>query len=248
MVQSSTRRSISFLCALFALSSSILLSVVNQLPEFPEDHKQVVHKLPRSMDDAKELARVLSLYRENHYYSLLTCVSFVYIFLQTFAIPGSIFLSVVLGFLFNFYIALFVICMCSAIGATLCYLASSLIGPPLLEKYCKERITQWKSQVNKHRQHMLNYIIFLRITPFLPNWFINISSPVLDVNLKPFFIGTFLGVAPPSFVAVSAGQNIYKLTTAGDALSYSSILMLALFAILSILPVLFQNRLKSHFS
>ncbi|XP_063717336.1 transmembrane protein 41B-like [Symsagittifera roscoffensis] len=247
-MQSSTRKSITFLCALFALSTSILLSVFNQLPEFPEDHKQVVQKLPRSMDDAKELARVLSLYRENHYYSVLTCLAFVYIFLQTFAIPGSIFLSVVLGFLFNFYVALFVICMCSATGATLCYLASGLVGPPLLEKYCKARIDQWKASVNHHRQHMLNYIIFLRITPFLPNWFINISSPVLDVSLWPFFIGTFLGVAPPSFVAVSAGQNIYNLTTAGDALSYTSILMLAIFAILSMLPVIFQNKLKAHFS
>ena len=40
---------------------------------------------------------------------------------------------------------------------------------------------------------MLNYIIFLRITPILPNWLINISSPILGVNIVHFFVGTFLG-------------------------------------------------------
>lgn len=48
-------------------------------------------------------------------------------------------------------------------------------------------------QVDKHREHLINYIIFLRITPFLPNWFINITSPVINVPLGVFFFGTFLG-------------------------------------------------------
>ena len=48
-------------------------------------------------------------------------------------------------------------------------------------------------QVQKHKDDLLSYIIFLRITPFLPNWFINISSPVIDVPLLPFFVGTFVG-------------------------------------------------------
>lgn len=48
-------------------------------------------------------------------------------------------------------------------------------------------------KVDEHKNNLLNYIIFLRITPFLPNWFINITSPVIGVPLSPFFIGTFLG-------------------------------------------------------
>lgn len=48
-------------------------------------------------------------------------------------------------------------------------------------------------QVDKHRDSLLNYIIFLRITPFLPNWFINMTSPVIGVPVFPFVFGTFLG-------------------------------------------------------
>ena len=50
-----------------------------------------------------------------------------------------------------------------------------------------------RRQVDGHREHLINYIIFLRITPFLPNWFINITSPVINVPLGVFFLGTFLG-------------------------------------------------------
>ena len=48
-------------------------------------------------------------------------------------------------------------------------------------------------QVDKQRDNLLFYIIFLRITPFLPNWFINITSPIINVPLWPFWFGTFIG-------------------------------------------------------
>lgn len=61
-------------------------------------------------------------------------------------------------------------------------------------------------QVDKHREHLINYIIFLRITPFLPNWFINITSPVINVPLGVFFLGTFLGKALERVINVAVSQ------------------------------------------
>ena len=79
---------------------------------------------------------------------------------------------------------------------------------------------------------LYSYIIFLRITPFLPNWFINLVSPVIGVRLAPFWFGTFVGVAPPSFVAIQAGTTLQQLTSTTDAITTSSIGMLIGFAIL----------------
>ena len=81
-----------------------------------------------------------------------------------------------------------------------------------------------------------SYIIFLRITPFLPNWFINLVSPVIGVKLTPFWIGTFLGVAPPSFVAIQAGTTLQQLTSSTDAITIWSVAILAGFAILRYFP------------
>jgi uncharacterized membrane protein YdjX (TVP38/TMEM64 family) len=80
------------------------------------------------------------------------------------------------------------------VGASLCYLLSYLVGRRIVLKYWPEKAAQWAAQVDSHKDHLLNYIIFLRITPMLPNWFINITSPIVDVPLKQFFIGTFLGI------------------------------------------------------
>lgn len=167
--------------------------------------------------------------------------------LQTFAIPGSIFLSILSGFLFRFPIALLLVCTCSAVGATLCYLLSSLLGRRLLYRYFPDKAKEWTMVVDKHRHNLLNYMLFLRMTPFLPNWFINLASPVIGVPMTPFTVGTFFGVAPPSFVAIQAGQTLHKLTSSSDAWSWNSIIILCVFALLSLVPVLYKQKLKQKF-
>ena len=201
-------------------------------------------KLPKNLDDAKELGRVISNYKDDYFIQVIVAFVLTYIFLQSFAIPGSIFLSILSGFLFPFPLALFLVCLCSATGASFCYLLSSVIGKKVVKRFFPERINKWKKQVENHEKDLLSYIMFLRITPFLPNWFINIASPVLNVSLMPFFVGTFVGVAPPSFGFISAGVELYELTTTGDAFSLKSILIVIGSAIVSLLPVFFRRKIR----
>ncbi|XP_027036941.1 transmembrane protein 41B-like isoform X2 [Pocillopora damicornis] len=135
--------------------------------------------------------------------------------------------------------------VCSSVGASFCYLLFYLVGRRLVKHYMPERVDQWCEQVNHHRDNLLSYIIFLRITPFLPNWFINISSPVIGVPLLPFFVGTFVGVAPPSFGFISAGVELYVLTTTGDVMSFKSITIVVVSALLSLAPVIFKRQLRA---
>jgi len=66
----------------------------------------------------------------------------------------------------------------------------------------------------------------------------------------PFWIGTFIGVAPPSFIAIQAGTTLQQLTSTTDALSFQSVALLVIFAFLSILPALLKNRkgMQKYFS
>ncbi|XP_050971766.1 transmembrane protein 41B isoform X2 [Labeo rohita] len=239
----SARMSILLLITIFACSACVMYLVFRNFPEMSEDEKEKI-KIPKDMDDAKALGTVLSKYKDTYYAQVLLAYFATYIFLQTFAIPGSIFLSILSGYLYPFPLALFLVCLCSGLGASFCYMLSYLVGRPMVYKYLTERAQKWSQQVDKHREHLINYIIFLRITPFLPNWFINITSPVINVPLGVFFLGTFLGVAPPSFVAINAGTTLYKLTTAGEAVSWNSLLVLGVLAVVSILPVCFQKKLQ----
>lgn len=235
------------LLVLIFLTSAIALGAVYL--SFPElEPNEAVHvKFPKTIDDAKQLGTVLSKYKDRYYAQVLGGVFVTYLFLQTFAIPGSIFLSIVSGYLFPFPVALLLICFCSATGASFCYLLSYLVGRRLVKKYLPERSASWAQKVEKQKDNILGYIIFLRITPFLPNWFINIVSPVIDVQLRPFWLGTFVGVAPPSFIAIQAGTTLQQLTSTTDALSFQSVALLIFFAVLSILPALLKNRIRSKY-
>ncbi|XP_047545980.1 transmembrane protein 41 homolog [Vanessa atalanta] len=242
----STSKALILVVIIFVLSLTALGLLYSQFPKLEEHEKQHI-KLPWDLEDAKQLGLVLDRYKEKYFYEVLLGVFLVYIFLQTFAIPGSIFLSILSGFLFPFYLALLLVCCCSALGASLCFFLSNLLGKKLVRKFFPERAAQWSKAVTKHKNNLLNYIIFLRVTPFLPNWFINMSAPVIGVPLVPFALGTFIGVAPPSFVAIQAGQTLHTLTSTSDAWSWTSITILSIFALISLVPVLLKQKLREKF-
>ncbi|KAK3924951.1 Transmembrane protein 41-like protein [Frankliniella fusca] len=241
-----TQNSLFTIAAIFLVSLLGLAYVYFSFPKLEEHEKQHV-KLPWDIEEAKELGQVLDRYKDRYFTEVMGGIFITYIFLQTFAIPGSIFLSILCGFLFPFPIALLLVCFCSATGASLCFLLSSLVGRRIVYKYWPVKASQWAATVKKQNANLFNYMVFLRITPFLPNWFINIVAPVIDVPLKPFWLGTFFGVAPPSFVAIQTGQTLHQLSSSDAKFSWNSVILLAVFAVVSLVPVLAKQRLRRKF-
>jgi len=234
------------LALIFLTSVVSLIGVYQTLPQFEESEKPYI-RFPMNMDDAKALGDILSRYTDNYYFQVLSGVCVSYIFLQTFAIPGSIFLSILSGFLFSFPVALLLICFCSATGASFCYLLSYLSGRRIIYRFFPQRVQEWSETVQRHKNNLLNYIIFLRVTPLIPNWFINITAPVLDVPLLQFWLGTFIGVGPPSVVAIQAGTTLHDLASANDAVSWQSVIILLLVGVVSLVPIIMKDMLKNYF-
>jgi len=227
------------------VSSLVLLGLVYwNFPKLDPSEKQYI-RLPRRIEDAKHLGRILSAYKDQYYCAVVGGIIITYVFLQSFAIPGSIFLSILCGYLFSFPLALIIICTCSAVGASVCYLLSFLVGRRIVYTYFPDKVQLWAMQVAKHRDDLFNYIVFLRITPFLPNWFINISSPLIDVPFVPFFVGTFIGVAPPSFVAIQTGKTLHKAAAGLAPVGWKNVILLAVFAAFALLPIVYKHKLKA---
>lgn len=239
------RHRLAILAGVFLSFGGALAVLYSQMPELADDER-AHFKYPRNLEDAKQLGRLLSRYKEAHHTTVLLGVTLTYIVLQSFAIPGSIFLTILSGYLFPFPVALLLVCTCSALGAFICFLLSSMIGRRFILERFPDRVRYFQAEVAKHSENMLSYIIFLRVTPLLPNWFINITSPVLDVAASPFFWGTFLGVAPPSFLFIQAGTTLEQMTHTNVAWSWSSVALIVFFAIVSLLPVLWNKRKASQ--
>jgi uncharacterized membrane protein YdjX (TVP38/TMEM64 family) len=50
--------------------------------------------------------------------------------------------------------------------------------------------------VDEKRSTLFTFMLFLRTTPLIPNWFVNVSSPIAGIPLSTFFLGTFFGKSP----------------------------------------------------
>ncbi|GBC00785.1 hypothetical protein RclHR1_03980001 [Rhizophagus clarus] len=234
------------LLLVFLVSTFIVyLTLKICLPPLNEEQKKLI-RLPSGIEDLQLLNKVLEQYMDQYYYSVMIVYVIIYIYLQTFSIPGSMWLSILGGALFSLVIALFLVCLCSAIGASNCYLLSHKFGKSFVKDKFSDKLDRWAEKLHSHSQNLFNYIIVLRLSPFPPNWFANIAAPHVGVPLKIFFIGTFFGVAAPSLIHVQAGSTIEHLTNASDfkIFSFTNVLALILIALAALLPVWIRRRFE----
>jgi uncharacterized membrane protein YdjX (TVP38/TMEM64 family) len=228
--------------AIFILSFCGLLLLLNRMPRLKEEEISCM-KMPKTLDDARQIGLVLSRYRTEYYWEVLSSITVLYIFLQAFMIPGSVFFSVLLGYLFPFRVALFIVCLCSASGASGCFLISRLVGKSVLNKWLPDQIKYFQSMTREYNHIMCIFIFFLRILPIIPNWSVNIVAPLVDVPLGHFFVGTFFGVIPLSLLAIQTGTTLQDLTVASHSAA-NSFYTLAFFTIIALIPFIFRKRLR----
>ncbi|KAI7841563.1 hypothetical protein COHA_004733 [Chlorella ohadii] len=139
-----------------------------------------------------------------------------YLLMQTFAIPGTIFLSLLAGGLWGVWRGSLLVAVVSTLGSCCCYCMSWAVGQPLAHALWPDRLDRYAAEVAARRRELLNYIVFLRVTPILPNTFINVASPIVGVPLAPFALGTLLGCLPNNFFAVNAGSHLGELRSLSD--------------------------------
>lgn len=113
----------------------------------------------------------------------------LYVIMQTFAIPGTVSLSLLSGALYGSTRGFILIAVVSTLGSCSCYCMSKLFGRPVARAIWREKLDQFSSEVARQNHDLLSYIIFLRVTPVLPNVFINVASPIVGVPLWEFFLG-----------------------------------------------------------
>ncbi|CAG7732179.1 unnamed protein product [Allacma fusca] len=203
--------------------------------------------LPRQLEDLKELAILAEDYKVNRpVYTLVLLVS-VYIYKQSFAIPGSFLLNLLSGALYGLK-GFPLVSFLSAVGATHCYILSKYFGRDTLKTYFPDRIQYFNKLVEQNRHSgLFRFLISLRLFPMTPNWLINMASPIVGVPIIPFFFSVFFGLMPYNYITVQAGEILRSLESASDVISYKTMLVLGVVAVLNFAPVL-HKKYKSKFS
>ncbi|CAK7323561.1 unnamed protein product [Dovyalis caffra] len=199
-------------------------------------------KVPRTVSDLRLLKDNLAIYANEYPAQFILGYCSTYIFMQTFMIPGTIFMSLLAGALFGVVRGLFLVVFNATAGASSCFFLSKLIGRPLVNWLWPEKLRFFQAEIAKRRDKLLNYMLFLRVTPTLPNLFINLASAIVDIPFHIFFLATLLGLIPASYITVRAGLALGDLKSVKDLYDFKTLSVLFLIGSISIFPTLLKRK------
>jgi hypothetical protein len=163
------KAAVQFTILLVVCAGLLALTLYFVLPTIDEADRPNL-KVPRSFEQLKALNAVLQRYKDEYFLRVMFCWIVIYMFLQAFSVPGSMYMSIIAGAMWGVPLALPIVCASVATGATICYLISAYLGAVLvaMPKW-KARVDAWGEVLAQHNDNMLSYLIVIRMMPLPPH-------------------------------------------------------------------------------
>ncbi|MFC1842746.1 TVP38/TMEM64 family protein [Candidatus Dependentiae bacterium] len=171
-------------------------------------------------------------------------VWFVFVYLALFigasflSIPITVILSIMAGFFFGVFTGALYVNIGTVLGSTLSFITFRyLLGGFVKEKY-KDKLADFNAHIKKHGY---SYLLSLQLFPATPSFLINTLSGLTQISLWTFIWTTSIGIIPGSLVYTFSGQELAKIESTRDLLSWPILVIFVLLALISLLPI-FLNR------
>lgn len=201
-------------------------------------------------------------------HSILSVAAYmaIYVLSVALSLPGGLILTVAGGLLFGSLIGGLAAVVAATAGATIVFLiARTAVGETF-----SARAGPWLAKLSVgFKEEALSYMLFLRLVPAFPFWFVNIAPAVLGVPLGTYVVGTFLGIIPATFAFASAGAGLDSVVMAAknehaacmalkgsyacklkihasSLLTKELILALVLLGLVALIPVVLKRWRKMH--
>lgn len=134
--------------------------------------------------------------------------TFIYFIIVSLAIHDGALFSILAGILFDQPISTFCIVIGGGVGAISIFLVARGFLHDWLLKRTGPRLEKMKANMLADAAH---YLLFLRLTPFLPFSLTNLAAAMFNVPLWTFAWTTFVGTLPASFVFAQAGEGLRSI-------------------------------------
>lgn len=206
--------------------------------------RNILTQLPQSVDDVKAIVESLEEYKDTHFWQVWSGFVAIYIAMQSCGIPGTLFLSILSGALFGTPIGFGTVALTSSTGASVCYMLSRHFAKDAIESRFEGMIRSFRTSIHEHKENLFNYLLFLRMTPFMPNWFINLASPVMGIPFSTFYFATLLGLMPANYLHVTTGAVIHSFQTGESVIEWRTMIALSCVGVISLFPVLYRKMTK----
>lgn len=178
-----------------------------------------------------------SIYK-NHPVLFVLAYFVFYVFCAALSVPGAALLTLVSGFLFNFFIGSLVVSLGSTIGATFAFLTSRFLLKDFVQKNFHSRLQTINKGFEKDGAF---YLFSLRLIPIFPFFAVNIFMGLTPISVRSFFVASLLGMLPGTFVYVNAGAQLSHVKSLYEI--FSPLVILS-FLLLACLPWVMKFFLK----
>ncbi|KAJ3003712.1 Transmembrane protein 41A [Thoreauomyces humboldtii] len=230
------------LAAIFGTWLFVLWHMARTL--LPEGDGEI--RFPKGFEDLKSQSGLLQAYSDAHFYPVLTLFTCVYVFKQTFSVPGAVLSNILGGVLYGFW-AFPLVSVLTAVGSTFCYLISRVVlGELIVERFARNNLGYLRRRVDVNRENgnLVYFLLFLRLFPFSPNWFLNVASPFVGVPLAPFFLSILFGLMPYNYICVQAAATLAQMNSFRDILSLSVLFKLVSVSAIALVPALYGRQIS----
>jgi uncharacterized membrane protein YdjX (TVP38/TMEM64 family) len=126
----------------------------------------------------------------------------------------------------------------------MCYFISSLLAKDWVEKMFPDMLNNLKQRIKQNQGNLFFYLLFLRISPILPNWFINIASPLVGIPWHTFSLATLFGLIPANYIHIQTGLKLVKLGTEAEN-SLSNFIGLFFLGLLALVPTILKRQCEN---
>lgn len=159
----------------------------------------------------------------------------IYLLVATLSIPGALILTLAGGALFGFILGTVLVSFASSIGALMAFLVARYFLRDAVEQRFSSQLKNINEKVEKEGT---SYLLFLRLVPIFPFFFVNLVMSLTAIRPGIYYIFSQIGMFPSTLVYINAGTQIGKIESLKDITSPS---LLFAFALLGVFPFIAKN-------
>jgi uncharacterized membrane protein YdjX (TVP38/TMEM64 family) len=138
---------------------------------------------------------------------LLALAAYVLAYIATvcLSVPGSIMMTAMGGLLFGWMLGGLAATLAAGTGAVLVFLMARTALGPLLARDAGPRMARIAQGL---QEDAVSFLLFLRLTPLVPFFVVNVAAALFGVRLRTFALCTFLGIMPAALAYAAAGSAL----------------------------------------
>ncbi len=166
-----------------------------------------------SLEALKTHEKFLNDFVHHHFLLAIFIYGMAYIAVVSLSIPIATVMTLIGGFLLGQVWGAFCVVIAATLGSSILFLSARLASSGSAFQKENNRIERMRKGF---QSNAFSYLLTLRFIPIFPFAAINLAAAFFQIPLKTFFLATFIGIIPGSFVYVSLGVALRQVIQTPD--------------------------------